>query len=194
MHGLINKSIQCFLRDTYGAGLWARVAQRADLDPAGFEAMLLYDDALAGQVLEVAAELLAKPRDCLLEDLGTYLVSHPNLEPVRRLLRFGGARFADFLHSLDELPDRARLAVPELDLPRLELVQIDEATFRLDCERRLPGFEHVLVGLMRTMADDYGALVIMECLPPDEALAHVSIRLIDNGFASGRSFELAAGS
>ncbi len=57
----------------------------------------------------------------LLEDLGTYLVSHPNVQGLRRLLRFGGAGFIDFLHSLDELHDRARLAVPDLDLPQLEL-------------------------------------------------------------------------
>ncbi|WP_108263273.1 heme NO-binding domain-containing protein [Mangrovicoccus ximenensis] len=193
MHGLINKSLQCFLRDTYGAGAWAEVAQAADVDPAGFEAMLIYDDALTVDVVAAAAAFLDKPRDCVLEDLGTYLVSHPNLEPVRRLLRFGGATFVDFLHSLDEMPDRARLAVPQLDLPRLELLPVDEASYRLDCEWHLPGFEHVLVGLLRTMADDYGALVLLDCLPPSDGLAHVGIRLIDNGYASGRSFDLAAG-
>ncbi len=194
MHGLINKSLQCFIRDTYGAAAWVQVAHEADVDPAGFEAMLLYDDALTTNVLAAAARFLGKPQDCVLEDVGTYLVSHPNLEPVRRLLRFGGATFVDFLHSLDEMPDRARLAVPLLDLPRLELVPIDETSYRLDCEWHLPGFEHVLVGLMRTMADDYGALVLLECTPPGTGAAHVCIRLIDDGYASGRSFELAAGS
>ncbi len=34
MHGLINRSIEVFLRDTYGTGLWLDVAQDAAL---GFE-------------------------------------------------------------------------------------------------------------------------------------------------------------
>jgi hypothetical protein len=51
----------------------------------------------------------------LLEDIGTYLVTDPALEPLRRLLRFGGDTFAEFLGSLEELPDRARLAMPQLE-------------------------------------------------------------------------------
>ncbi|MBE3637932.1 heme NO-binding domain-containing protein [Mangrovicoccus algicola] len=193
MHGLINRSIQMFIRDTYGAGVWRDVAQEADIDPAGFEAMLSYDDGQTWALLEAASQTLGRSPDCVLEDLGTYLVSHPGLEPVRRLLRFGGASFVDFLHSLDELPDRVRLAVPQLDLPQLELVPVDEACFRLECGRRLPGFAHVLVGLLRTMADDYGALVLLDRPAPGQDGDHVCIRLIDNGFAAGRSFQLAAG-
>lgn len=35
MHGLINRSIQCFVQDTYGAELWADVAADAGLRPRG---------------------------------------------------------------------------------------------------------------------------------------------------------------
>ena len=31
MHGLINRSIQCFLRDTYGAAFWSAVARALTL-------------------------------------------------------------------------------------------------------------------------------------------------------------------
>ena len=61
MHGLVNRSIQCFLLDTYGERLWARIADGLDLEPSGFEAMLSYDDALTQQVLDSATELLDKP-------------------------------------------------------------------------------------------------------------------------------------
>ena len=46
MHGLINRSFQCFLRDTYGVSLWATVAEAAGLPAEGFEAMMNYDDGL----------------------------------------------------------------------------------------------------------------------------------------------------
>ena len=87
MHGLINRSLQSFLRDTYGIGLWSSVADEAGVPTEGFEAMLTYEDALTDRVLACAATALAKPREALLEDLGMFLVS---LEPLRRLLRFGG--------------------------------------------------------------------------------------------------------
>ncbi|MDZ7908979.1 MAG: heme NO-binding domain-containing protein [Gemmobacter sp.] len=117
MHGLINRSIQCFLRDTYGAPVWATIVREAGLGFDSFETMLTYDAALTDAVLEAAARVLGKPRDYVLEDLGTYLVTHENTQAVRRLLRFGGVSFADFLHSLEDLPGRARLALPDIELP-----------------------------------------------------------------------------
>lgn len=192
MHGLINRSIQCFIRDTYGTNAWQEVAYRADVDLHGFEAMLTYDDELTEAVLRSAAEALRKPREVLLEDLGTYLISHPNLERLRRLLRFGGATFEEFLHSLDELPDRSRLAVPELDLPELELEQGEEDSFRLLCTWKREGFGHVMLGLLRALADDYGALVYLEYLGGGAGTEIINICLLDSGFSSGRDFDLAA--
>ena len=120
MHGLINRAIQCFIRDTYGMKTWSAIAKDAKLGFDNFEALKVYEPHETDRVLTVAAEKLDNPREMLLEDIGTYLVTHPNVDAVRRLLRFGGANFVDFLHSLDELPERARLAVPDLELPGLE--------------------------------------------------------------------------
>ncbi|HSF65719.1 MAG TPA: heme NO-binding domain-containing protein, partial [Paracoccaceae bacterium] len=80
MHGLINRSIQSFLRDTYGDALWSGVARGAALGFDSFEPMLTYDASLTDAVVDAAARLLDRPRDSVLEDLGTYLVSHPAQE------------------------------------------------------------------------------------------------------------------
>jgi hypothetical protein len=119
MHGLIYRTLQVFVQDTYGAQQWGDVAALDGLDPPEFEAMLSYDPDLAERLLATSEKVLSLPRDMLLEDIGTYLVSHPNSEGLRRLLRFGGLDFIDFLYSLEDLPDRARLAVPDLVLPDL---------------------------------------------------------------------------
>lgn len=184
MHGLINRSLQCFLRDTYGAACWATIADTAGVDPGGFEAMLNYDDALTDAVLEAAAHSLLKPRAALLEDWGMFLVS---LEPLRRLLRFGGVSYVDFLHSLDELADRARLAVPDLDMPDLMLSTRGVDHFALSCRATRPGFAPVFAGIMRAMADDYGALALIDLKDNDTIL----IELLETRFASGRAFTLA---
>ena len=74
MHGLINRSIQCFLRDTYGAATWAAVAREARLGFDSFETMLTYDAALTEAVITAATQVLGRPRDSVPEDLGIYLV------------------------------------------------------------------------------------------------------------------------
>lgn len=191
MHGLLNRSIQGFLRRTYGEAVWLDVAARVGLGPDGFEAMLDYDDNLTDRVVNAAALRLDRPRDALLEDLGTYLVSHPDLERLRRLLRFGGTGFVDFLHSLDELPERARMALPELELPELDLSEQRPDRFRLMCKSPLIGAGHVVLGLLRAMADDYGSLAVLEhegSWPEGEI---IRIDLLDPRFSEGRRFDLA---
>ena len=192
MHGLINRAIQCFVSETYGRVRWEDVTLKAELGFDDFESMLVYDDALTEKVLETVSVIFEKPREALLEDIGTYLVSHPSVEGLRRLLRFGGVSFVEFLHSLDDLPDRARIAVPDLDLPHLELIERAGNRFTLTCESPHAGFAHVLVGLLRAMADDYGALVFLEHHGASDRRETVEITLVETDFAAGRSFDLGA--
>lgn len=192
MHGLINRSIQCFLADTYGPRAWATIAAAADLGADGFEALMLYDNAQTEAVLQAAAAHLGKPRDMVLEDLGTYLVSHPNVQALRRLLRFGGETFVEFLQSLDELHDRARLAVPDLSLPTLELRDHSMSAFTLLVRHDHPGFGHVTVGILRAMADDYGALALLDYQGRKDGVETISIELLEMSFAEGRDFALSA--
>jgi hypothetical protein len=162
--------------------------------PDGFEPLLRYEDAVTLRLVDAAASRLGRPRESLLEDLGTYLVSHPNREGLRRLLRFGGVSFLDFLQSIDDLPGRGRLAVPDLDLPQLELQEEGGGRFLLACRGPHPAFATVMIGMLRAMADDYGALVLLEPAGKGADGAElIAIDLLDQSFAEGRSFDLAAG-
>ncbi|RBI74482.1 heme NO-binding protein [Roseovarius sp. TE539] len=190
MHGLINRAIERFTRDTYGPETWPEVARRAELGTDEFESMMTYPEGTTVRVLDALCATLGKPRADILEDIGTYLVSHPALETLRRLLRFGGVDFEEFLQSLDDLPERARLAVPDLGLPELDLHEHGAGAFSIACRGQVRGFGHVVVGLLRAMADDYGALVLIEhkgARGPDEI---VEIRLLEAGFSDGRAFDL----
>lgn len=193
MHGLINRSIQSFLTDMYGVAFWTAIADEAGVEGRAFEAMLAYPDALTFAVLDAAAGRLDRPREGLLEDLGTYLASHPSFEALRRLLRFGGATFPDFLHSLDELQGRGWLAVPELDLPELHVRQLTEERYSLRCRSPHPGYASVMVGILRAMADDYGALAVLDMAPTGPGEETITVDLLAAEFAEGRRFDLAAG-
>ena len=140
MHGLINKAIQCFVLDIYGLEAWRLTAQSAKLPVTQFEAMLVYDDALTEQALDAAARYLDRPSSVVLEDIRTYLASHPNVEALRKLLRFRGAHFVEFLYSLDDLHDRARLDVEDLEWPTLTLVRHTDTHYSLVCHADFPGW------------------------------------------------------
>ena len=198
MHGLYNRSMQCFLRDTYGDEFWAQVVAEAQLGFLNFEAMLQYDDAVTVSLVERASERLHKPVTVLLEDFGIYLISHPTMAPLRRLLRFGGDSFADFLRSLDDLRGRVRLAVPDLEFPTLSVRDLGGDHFELEASLEPKGLTHVAMGLLRAMADDYGALVCLDYVctyagpKPGSDICLIEISILSASFAEGRSFELSA--
>lgn len=199
MHGLVNKAIQYFLTDTYGQQAWTAIAARAQvgttLGDDGFEALQIYDDAMTRRVIDQAAAYVRLPVETLLEDLGTFLVSNDELDAVRRLLRFGGLSFTDFLYSLDQLQGRSHLAVPELGLPDIWVLAAREGQFQITCRDCLPGFGHVLVGILRALADDYGTLAVLEHRGRREASGDelIEVEVHDPSYAVGRRFELAAG-
>ncbi len=107
-------------------------------------------------------------------------------------MRFSGVDFLDFLESLDDLPGRARLAVSDLDLPQLELREHSAEQFSLTCKGGIPGTGHLFAGVLRAMADDYGALVFLEHLGEGDGVETVAINLLEAEFAEGKGFDLGA--
>lgn len=191
MHGLVNRSIQSFLIDSYGPSVWAQVVRESKVGRDSFEPMLTYPAETTDAIVLAAAQVLGRPRQEVLEDLGTYLVSHPNLESVRRLLRFGGSSFVDFLHSLQDLPGRARLALAELELPELGLADAGQGHYRLLCAPLVEGTGFIMMGMLRAMADDYGALVLLDHQGMDGLSEIVAIHVLDQRYSEGRRFDLA---
>lgn len=193
MHGLINRALESFLKERHGPALWHRVVHQAGLGFDSFEPLLTYDVALTEAVIAAASRELNLPRETMLEDTGTALVSHRDRDGLRRLLRFGGVSFRDFLHSVEELPDRARLALPDLHLPDLQLSEDGGGAFTLTAAPPFDGAGYLLIGLLRAMADDYGALVVLDMAPSPDNRDVISILLLDEAHAEGRRFDLAMG-
>ncbi|WP_323006751.1 heme NO-binding domain-containing protein [Pseudorhodobacter sp.] len=191
MHGLINRAIQCYVRDTHGELAWKKVARHAGLGFEGFETMLAYDDAVTEAVLTGCVSILGRPRETILEDLGTFLISNHSSDALRRLLRFGGVTFTDFLQTLEDTRGRGRLALPDLDLPDLDLFEISPSLYTLQCRFPIEGAGHVIVGLLRAMADDYGALVLLDHDGESLEGEMILIQLLEMSYAAGRSFQLA---
>lgn len=194
MDGLINRAIESFAQETYGDAFWHDLMQGLGLQFVSFEATLDYDAKVTEQVVGALARALGQSPDEVLEDLGTFLVASPRTYAIRRLLRFSGADFVEFLYSLDDLPARVRLALPEFDMPQIELREHANGAFSLRVEM-VPAFRmglaHVMVGLLRAMADDYGALVYLEHRGVNGRDEIIGITLLESAFTEARAFALA---
>lgn len=187
MDALMLRSLQGYVVDTFGSAVWQAVCRRAGAPGDTFEPMLRYAAGMADRVAQHAADVLGRPVETVWEDMGTYLVTNPDHDGVRRLLRFGGIGFVDFLHSLEEMPGRARLAMPDLDMPEVELTELGPDRFELRCRSGIDGITRVLVGMLTAMADDYGALCLIEPGPP----GCIHVRILDSTHSAARRFDLA---
>lgn len=186
MHGLVNRALQGFVCDTHGSELWAEILDQAGVGLTGFEAGQAYDDRLTEAVIAAAVDVLHRDRTSFLEDLGTYLVSHPNRVALRRLLRFGGDSFLGFLRSLEDLPGLAQLAVPGLDMPELRLRQDAGDRLVFDIRWGVPGAGSVVLGVLRAMAKEYGVLARILAEDTTDGCERLTIDLEDPAFTTGQ--------
>jgi hypothetical protein len=190
VHGLVNRAIQSFLKDNYGRELWDETVDLAETGLDDFDTMQVYDDEITAAVISAASRVLRKPRSLLLEDIGSYLVSGERMQAVRRLLRFGGLDFTEFLYSLADLPGRARMAVPDIGLPEMDLRENGDHSYVLTCVHPVEGFGHVLLGLLQALADDYGTLALIEHVGRQGQTDTLSVRLVETDYAEAKDFAL----
>ncbi len=192
MYGLLLRALQDYVLTTFDPASWERIRVAGGFLPQGFEPLLHYNHEVLRVALRQASNALERPVPTILEDLGTWVIAAGYDGAPRRLLRFGGADFTDFLFSLDELRDRARLALPDLIMPELRIAELAEGVFRLSCPDGLPELGWIFLGALRAMADDYGALVVIEEEEgPDSRGIALTIRLLEPQFSAGRRFELS---
>lgn len=188
MHGLILWIFEAFVRLTYGDQVWEKVLTDLDLHVQSVEPMFHYDVQIGLSILRQLSIEQSRDRNSILEDFGTFLVTDPRVERVRRLLRFGGVEYTDFLHSLEDLKGRARLAVPDLTLPDIQVDEVQPHVFQITCENAPKGAPYVLLGALRALADDYGSLAYLEILAEQQDNAVITVSLLERQHAEGREF------
>ena len=192
MHGLICRAIEGFVKTQHGMEAWAAIRASAALPFDGFEALRIYDRDLVEAVLDGTAEAIGSDRDALFEDVGHWVCTHPPLESVRRLFRFTGATFLDLVYALDEVHDRACMAVPGLDLPHYRLKQAGPEEFRIASRWSIAGGAALLTGALRAMADDYGTLALIDATGARQVdgrwLEEIELRVVLHDYQKPREF------
>jgi hypothetical protein len=191
--GFVNKAIEEFVITVHGGAVWQEVLRDIGTPGFRFEPMLMYEDEKSYALIRALSKRLSKPQQDILDDIGAYLVTPPNGGALRRLLRFSGSSFDDFLFSLDDLNDRVDLALPDLQLPQIMVIPQTIDRVHVSVSQTWSGFAYVLQGLLRAMADDYGTLVFLDVRRDITDSACIEDILIENNFSAGIDFDMVGG-
>lgn len=184
MYRLMNRAIEGFVQRAYGPPCWHAVAERIGLTAAGFQPFRDYPLAITQELTNAVATVLDKPPAEVIEDVGAWLA---RVEGMRRLLRFSGSDFSDFVLSLEELPGRIRMILPDLAAPDVSVSVHGPQAYRITLAGDDWLWRALIAGLLRAMSDDYGALALIV----DEGDA-ILVDVSDASFGDGRGFDLAA--
>jgi len=186
---MVHKGIGVFVTNSFGAADWDALCQELgiDVDPASATQL---NDFIATQILFTMAERTGRPKREVMEDYGMFLMTSDITSGIRRLMRFGGADFIEYIDSLEDLPGRIRLAIDDFILPSLTVIEETPMKYKIKVETKLGAFTFVLIGMFRAMADDYGTLCDISHHSRDDAGDIISIEIFDLGFDKGRDFSL----
>lgn len=185
MHGLINRVIHRYVREEYGIGFWREIAQRARIDPPRFETQHSYPIGVTRRLVGALRRLSGQDTSVLMRGLGRFAVQHPLAAPYVRLVQFGGSDYARFLQSLEDVPIRLGMVLPDCELPILEVVQMDPQRIYLICKSDFEGVGSCVAGMLEAMAEFYGCSVVVSELTHRESaqsgeLLSVRIRTISS--------------
>ena len=103
MYGLINKAIEDFVTQEFGAEIWERILEKADMDAEVFISMKVYPDDWTYRLIDAASETLALPADSILIAFGEHWIRFMHREGYGQLLTVSGRTFPAFLNGLDNM-------------------------------------------------------------------------------------------
>lgn len=163
----------------------------APLRPRGFFLLQSSSDSITATLVDEASKVLKKPSGELVEDLGGWLTRR---EPIRRLLRFSGRDFSEFVEMLGDFPNRVVMIIPSLKAPRIVVTMRSAQHYEVVVDSDTDIWPVLLAGILRGMADDYGALAVItvtrQGLNVDVAMTgfqpHAAVRTCSSCSGGGR--------
>ena len=162
MYGLINKAIEDFVTQEFGAGSWERILEKANLDAEVFISMKTYPDEWTYKLVGAASEVLSLPADAILTAFGQHWIRFMGREGYGQLLTGCGKNLPNFLKGLDNMHAHIGLAFANAKMPSFRCTEMGPNLLQVDYYSERPGLGPMVVGLLKGIGDLFGNTVEIE--------------------------------
>lgn len=181
-HGLLDLWLCKFLLDQYG-------------DDHSFDGLENRDCMVSWPInrsdvregIDRVSKATGKTLEEIIYDAGLWITRQ---ESIRRLLRFCGRDFEEFLQSVQELPGRVNLIYSSEILLDLRLsVERKDDNYIIHVSNTGAMIAHLVGGVIQGMADDYGTLAVV-----DVDCKRIEINVASLTYQRKKSFRLSGAS
>lgn len=156
MYGMVNQAVKELVLEGHGPDVWSRICKAAGLEEEDFSSLQKYPDEVTFKLVGAASKVLATPAEQILEAFGEYWTDYAKRTSFSRLLRFGGATFAEFVRNLDQMHAKIKFSLPELEPPGFRVTDEADGSFRLHYYSKRQGLAPLVRGMMKGVAKLYG--------------------------------------
>jgi predicted hydrocarbon binding protein len=197
MHGIILKTLQAFVVDTYGEDAWLSVQREADIDEKVYVPVTVYPDRDVYEIARTAGELTDQSPRTILTQYGRWVV--PSLLETYDLHIDDEWDGLELIANIQQFHTSLRTRdMTTLTTPRIRSERVDEDRVRItyDSDRKLCD---VARGAIRGVADRFGEELVAEeetCMHEGDDACRFDIRraaaeTADADVQSGFAFDAA---
>ncbi len=117
-----------------------------------FIVRMLYDDNMTYNIVEAASEVTGTSQDDIWEMFGEMFFDFCEESGYDKIIRVLGGTLKDFLQNLDALHDHLSTIYPAMRAPSFRVSERSDGALILHYYSERKGLEHVVIGLVRTVA------------------------------------------
>lgn len=155
MYGMVNQAIQSYIENNYGEDVWQDILTMAHVDHDRFEQLISYDDDISYRLVGAIGKRLDLRTEQVLETFGEFWPVYAMGTSFKELVKFGGDTFLEALDYLDEMHERVKIAMPNLNPPSFEVEKLSVNSYRLHYYSQREGLAPMVTGLLYGLARQY---------------------------------------
>ncbi len=167
MYGMINTSLQYFVTEIYGQGVWRKIKSQLQISAFNFKDLEAYPDHLTLDIVDSLAAETHSSREVILQSFGNFWIAYARQSNYAGILDHFAITPWEFIEALDALHHRLGLIFEELKPPSFWVIEKSERAmlvgYRSD---RGPGFEPFVVGLFKGIFRMFHHQCQVEIQPP----------------------------
>ncbi|CAG9858572.1 unnamed protein product [Phyllotreta striolata] len=182
MYGFVNYALEVLVVKTFGEETWETIKKKAEFQMEGhFLVRQIYEDEVTYNIIGAAVEILKLPANAILELFGKTFFEFCQDSGYDKILQVLGATPRDFLTNLDALHDHLGTLYPGMKAPSFRCTERpDDGALILHYYSDRPGLEHIVIGIVRTVASRlHNTEVDIEVIKTKEEADHVQFLITE---------------